>query len=62
MTAGRRALVAAAWVVAYVGAVLYAASFVRTQDQVVLFWPAAGIALALVINTGCAGHGWCRRR
>ena len=52
MTAGRRALVAAAWVVAYVGAVLYAASFVRTQDQVVLFWPAAGIALALVIHHG----------
>lgn len=52
MSATRRALVAAAWVVAYVGAVLYAASFIRTQDQVVLFWPAAGIALALVIHHG----------
>jgi diguanylate cyclase (GGDEF)-like protein len=52
VTAARRALVAAAWVVAYAGAVLYAASFIRTQDQVVLFWPAAGIALALVIHHG----------
>lgn len=52
MSAARRASVAAAWVVAYVGAVLYAASFIRTQDQVVLFWPAAGVALALVIHHG----------
>lgn len=52
MNAARRALVASAWVAAYVGAVLYAASFIRTLDQVVLFWPAAGIALALVIHHG----------
>ena len=48
----RRVAVAAAWVAGYIAASAYAVSFIAKADEVALFWPASGIALAMVIRHG----------
>jgi diguanylate cyclase (GGDEF)-like protein len=51
-TSLRRVAVAAAWVAGYIAASAYAVSFIASPDEVALFWPASGLALAMVIRQG----------
>jgi diguanylate cyclase (GGDEF)-like protein len=51
-TSLRRVAVAAAWVAGYIAASAYAVSFIASPDEVALFWPASGLALAIVIRQG----------
>jgi integral membrane sensor domain MASE1 len=44
--------IAAAWIAAYIAASAYAVSFIAHDDEVALFWPASGLALAMVIRHG----------
>jgi diguanylate cyclase (GGDEF)-like protein len=51
-TSLQRLAIAAAWVAGYIAASAYAVSFIASPDQVALFWPASGLALAMVIRQG----------
>jgi diguanylate cyclase (GGDEF)-like protein len=44
--------IAAAWIAAYIAASAYAVSFIAHEDEVALFWPASGLALAMVLRHG----------
>ena len=48
----RRIAVAVAWIAGYIAASGYALLFVASADEVALFWPASGVALAMVIVHG----------
>jgi hypothetical protein len=47
-----KAAIAAAWIAAYIAASGYAVLFIARDDEVALFWPASGLALAMVIRHG----------
>ena len=48
----QRIVLAAAWVAAYMAATLYALKFLTSPEHTALFWPASGVALAMVVHHG----------